>query len=73
MLKHPVLASMGIAAVICIVIIGFWLAGARNVDEKPFIIFFGLLGFPFVWFAVWIPLNGLAWWADIKRGTTKED
>ena len=72
MLKHPVLASMGIAVVVCMVVIGFWLAGARNVDEKPFIIFYGLLGFPFVWFIAWVIVNGIGWGMEMKRGPEEE-
>ena len=73
MLKHPIGLSAGIAAVICIVFFGGMLAMSRNIDESPFILFFGFLAFPFAWFLVWIPVNGLAWWLDVTRGTTKED
>jgi len=72
MLKHPVLASMGIAAVICVVGTGIWLTTARNVDEKPFMIFFGLLGFPFVWFLAWVVVNGISWGAEMKHGGKEE-
>jgi len=73
MLKHPVLASMGISAVTCVVAIGLMLSGAGSVDEKPFIIFFGLLGFPFLWFILWIVVNGIAWGAEMKHGPEKDE
>ena len=73
MLKRPVLVSMGIAAVICIAFVGFMLARSRNVDESPFIMFFGLLGFPFVWFIAWIVVNAIAWGSEMKRGPERDD
>lgn len=72
MLKHPVLLSMGIAAAICAAFVGVMLANSRNVDESPFIVYFGLLGFPFAWFIVWVLVNALSWWSGMKRPPAKE-
>lgn len=72
MLKHPVLVSAGIAAAICLVVFGAMLAMSRNIDESPFILFFGFLAFPFAWFMVWVVVNGIAWFSEMKHGKGRE-
>lgn len=68
MTKHPVLASFAIAAALTLAVCGYLLATTRNVDEKPFVLYFSLLGLPFVWFLVWIVLSALSWWQDTISG-----
>lgn len=67
MIKHPVLASFLIAAVIALALGGYMLAQSRTVDEQPFIIFYSLVALPIAWFFVWIFLAAFGWWHDITR------
>ena len=65
MIKHPVIASLLIAGGLAIVAAGVMLSTTRNVDEKPFVIYFTLVAFPFAWFFVWVILGTIAWWRSL--------
>jgi len=66
-IKHPVLGSFLIAAAVTACFLVYALGATRNVDEKPFIVFFTLVAFPFGWFLVWIFLGAIAWWQGLTR------
>jgi hypothetical protein len=53
LLKRPVVVSLLISSAIIAGVLVYALATARNVDEKPFIIYFSLIAFPFVWLLIW--------------------
>jgi hypothetical protein len=67
-IKHPVASSLLIAFAIALCFAGYMLATTRNVDEKPFIIYFTLVLLPFGWFLLWIILSGIAWWQGLTEG-----
>jgi hypothetical protein len=64
-IRRPVLTSFLVAAAIALCFLAYVLATARNVDEKPFMLFYTLVLFPFAWFLIWIFLGAIAWWQDI--------
>ena len=70
LIKHPLIASFLIAAVPTAAFLTYMLSTARNVDEKPFILFFTLVAFPFGWFLVWIFLGAAARWQSLVKDAT---
>ena len=73
MIKRPAVTSLVIALVITLGCASYMLATARNVDEKPFILFFALLAFPFGWFLLWAFVSAIAWWQGLTRGSRAND
>jgi hypothetical protein len=64
--RRPVLSSLLITAAIAAAFLTYMLTTARNVDEKPFILYFTLLAFPFAWLALWVAFAGsAAWWQTL--------
>ena len=68
--KHPVLAAFGIAAMMSLGLLAFWMVGSR-IDERPFIAAGAFLMFPVLWFLTWIVINGVNWWRE-SAGKSRE-
>jgi hypothetical protein len=71
-IKRPAAISFLIAAAIALGLAGYMLANARTVDEKPFILFYSLVAFPFAWFLAWAILSVIAWWQGLIEGAERE-
>jgi hypothetical protein len=72
LIKRPIIASFLVAAVPTAAFLAYMLATTRNVDEKPFIVFFTLLAFALGWFLVWIFLGAIAWWQSQEEDARLE-
>lgn len=66
MKKSPALISLGFALAISIVTFIAWKSTSRNVDELPFMAAGVVLMFPFIWFFVWVVINTINWWRQVK-------
>jgi len=72
LIKRPLIASFFIAVVPTAAFLAYMLPATRNVDEKPFIVFFTLVGFAIGWFLVWIFLAAAARWQSLVKDATDE-
>jgi Na+/H+ antiporter NhaC len=73
MIRRPVITSLLIAGGLAIVAAAVMLSTTRNVDEKPFVIYFTLVAFPFAWFFVWVILGTIAWWQSLFEADTHDE